>query len=165
MRRGFEFDADLCVACKACNAACSLENGFQPGTRSIMSWNENALPLFRVINLSLACNHCDRPLCAENCPACAYTIENGGIVLHHQEKCMGCSYCTWRCPYDAPKINEIKGYIEKCNFCIDRASENIEPACVTACPTGALKITFKEEFATDDTGWFPDRGLMPSLEL
>ncbi len=31
MRRGFDFDAALCVACNACNAACMLENGFQPG--------------------------------------------------------------------------------------------------------------------------------------
>jgi Fe-S-cluster-containing dehydrogenase component/DMSO reductase anchor subunit len=165
MRKGFEFDAALCVACNACNAACTLENGFQPGTRSIMSWNENALPLLRVINLSLACNHCEKPACAEGCPARAYTIESTGIVLHHPEKCMGCCYCTWRCPYDAPKINEAKGYIEKCSFCIDRAAENIEPACVTACPTGAIKITYKDDFEAIDTGWFPERGLVPSLEL
>jgi Fe-S-cluster-containing dehydrogenase component/DMSO reductase anchor subunit len=130
-----------------------------------MSWNENALPLLRVINLSLACSHCEKPACAEGCPARAYTTESTGIVLHHQDKCMGCSYCTWRCPYDAPKINEVKGYIEKCSFCIDRAAENVEPACVTACPTGALKITYKEAFDLNDQEWFPERGLQPSIEL
>ncbi len=34
MRRGFVFDAGLCVSCKACSAACILENGLQPGTRN-----------------------------------------------------------------------------------------------------------------------------------
>ncbi|MBE0679907.1 MAG: 4Fe-4S binding protein, partial [Bacteroidales bacterium] len=121
MRRGFVFDAALCVSCKACNAACMLENGLQPGTRNIYTWNDSGLPLMAVVSLSLACNHCEKPSCAEGCPAKAYTIEGDGLVIHHADRCMGCGYCTWRCPYDAPKINQALGYIEKCHFCADRA--------------------------------------------
>ncbi len=165
MRRGFVFDAALCVGCKACNAACILENGLQPGTRSIYTFNDSALPLMSVISLSLACNHCEKPACAEGCPAKAYTIEGDGVVTHHADRCMGCSYCTWRCPYDAPKINEAKGYIEKCHFCADRASESIEPACVTACPTGALKMSEREHFDGVLPAWFPETGIGPSLIL
>ena len=165
MRRGFDFEASLCVGCNACNAACMLENGFQPGTRSVRSWNSEALPLLSVINVSMACNHCEKPSCLEGCPARAYTIDSTGAVIHHPERCMGCRYCTWRCPYDAPRINEAKGFIEKCHFCTERADDGIEPACVTACPTGALRMIALEEFPTPEVGWFPDTGIRPSLKL
>ena len=138
MRKGFTFDAALCVSCKACSAACILENGLRPGTRTLFAWNEHALPLVGVINLSMACNHCAEPACASGCPALAYTVSPDGIVIHHADRCMGCGYCTWRCPYDAPKINPALGYIEKCHFCGDRTTQGVEPACITACPTGAL---------------------------
>ncbi len=165
MRRGFAFDASLCVGCGACSAACILENGLQAGTRRIFTWNDRALPLMRVISLSLACNHCEEPACAEGCPAKAYTVEDNGVVIHHADRCMGCGYCTWRCPYDAPKINEAKGYIEKCHLCVERAGEGIDPACVTACPTGALRFAGQEKFEPVGIGWFPETGIGPSLVL
>jgi Fe-S-cluster-containing dehydrogenase component/DMSO reductase anchor subunit len=165
MRRGFTFDAALCISCKACSAACILENGLQPGTRTLFAWNERALPLVGIINLSMACNHCADPACASGCPALAYTISPDGSVIHHHDRCMGCGYCTWRCPYDAPKINPALGYIEKCHFCADRTAEGIEPACVTACPTGALKMTKTEEFDGTLPAWLPDTGLKPSVFL
>lgn len=165
MRRGFVFDASLCVGCGACNAACMLENGLQAGTRTIYTWNDSALPLLRVISLSLACSHCEEPACAVGCPAKAYTVEGNGVVIHHADRCMGCGYCTWRCPYGAPKINEAKGYIEKCHLCYERAAEGIDPACVTACPTGALKITEQENFDHAGPAWFPETGIGPSVIL
>jgi Fe-S-cluster-containing dehydrogenase component len=163
MRRGFAFDASLCVGCGACSAACILENGLQAGTRTILTWNDRALPLMRVISLSIACNHCKEPACAEGCPAKAYTVEGNGVVIHHADRCMGCGYCTWRCPYDAPKINEAKGYIEKCHLCHERAGEGINPACVTACPTGALRLAEQQEYDPVGLGWFPETGIGPSL--
>jgi DMSO reductase anchor subunit len=76
---------------------------------------------------------------------------------------MGCGYCTWRCPYDAPRINLALGYIEKCHFCAQRSDEGVEPACVTACPTGALKMTESDKFADSLPAWFPDTGIKPSI--
>lgn len=146
MRRGFEFDAALCVRCNACNAACTLENGLQPGTRSLYGWNDEALPPFSVYSLSLACNHCEKPECLEGCPVNAYSKDISGTVLYDKDKCMGCRYCTWRCPYDAPKINPAKGYIEKCQYCFGRFSEGVETACTSACPTGALRMASMDEF-------------------
>jgi DMSO reductase anchor subunit/Pyruvate/2-oxoacid:ferredoxin oxidoreductase delta subunit len=95
----------------------------------------------------------------------AYTVDSTGAVIHHQERCMGCRYCTWRCPYDAPKINEAKGIIEKCHLCTERAGDGIEPACVTACPTGALRMTELDEFPSAGIEWFPETGVRPSLKL
>jgi len=163
MKRGFIYDTDLCVDCRACVAACTLENGFQPLTRVVYSWNDNAIPGLPVINLSLACNHCDNPTCLTGCPAKAYSKDESGNVIHYQEKCMGCRYCTWRCPYNAPKINITGGYIEKCHFCFERAAEGVNPACVTACPTGAIKIIKQDEFPERNIAWFPETGLNPKV--
>ncbi len=165
MKRGFSYDAALCVSCKACSAACILENGLQEGTRSVYIWNEEAVIPFSVISLSLACNHCTRPVCLTGCPAKAYTTDERGTVIHHAERCMGCRYCTLKCPYDAPKINKVKGYIEKCHFCYERAAEGLDPACVTACPTGALKITYREEYPDRKLEWFPETGIGPSVMI
>jgi len=165
MRRGFSFDAALCVSCKACSAGCILENDLQEGTRSVYIWNEEAVIPFSVISLSIACNHCTRPVCLTGCPAKAYTLDETGTVIHHAERCMGCRYCTLKCPYDAPKINKVKGYIEKCHFCYDRAAEGTDPACVTACPTGALKITYREDYPDRSLEWFPEKGIGPSVMI
>lgn len=165
MRRGFEFDAALCVRCNACNASCTLENGLQAGTRTVYAWNHEAMPAHNVINLSLACNHCDKPACLEGCPVNAYSKDPSGVILYDKEKCMGCRYCTWRCPYDAPKINEACGYIEKCQYCFTRVSEGVETACVSACPTGALRMVKSDEFTPAGVTWFPETGLGPSLVL
>lgn len=165
MRRGFEFDAALCVRCNACNAACTLENGFQPGTRSLYGWNDEALPAFSVYSLSMACNHCEKPECLEGCPVNAYSKDISGVVLYDKDKCMGCRYCTWRCPYDAPRINAALGHIEKCQYCYARVTEGVETACTSACPTGALRMVTMDEFPPAGVEWFPETGIGPALIL
>ncbi len=95
-----------------------------------------ALPLF---HLSLACHHCEDPACLRNCPASAYTKDPAtGAVTIHADRCLGCRYCTWACPHDAPKYSETKGTIEKCTFCPERLAAGLEPACAARCPVEAL---------------------------
>ncbi len=54
------------------------------------------------------------------------------------ERCIGCKYCSWACPYDAPRFDEEAGVMTKCTFCGERQAAGLEPACVEQCPTGAL---------------------------
>lgn len=143
----FIFDKNQCVACQACVMACMNENGFQyhQQWRNIITENEAKLPGIPLFHISLACNHCEDAPCMKNCPALAYTksLFTGGI-LHEPNHCIGCQYCIWQCPYDAPKFNIQKGIVEKCHFCESRLLENIAPACALACPTNALDFSFKE---------------------
>ena len=163
MKHGFSFDTDLCVGCKTCVAACTLENAFQTGTRNIYTYNNNVFSELSVVNLSLACNHCDEPVCLTGCPANAYNRDTEtGVIIHDPGKCMGCSFCTWRCPFDAPKMNRNKGHVEKCSFCVHRLKEGIDPACVTACPTGALKHISTDEIP-ENSPLIPVTKLNPSL--
>jgi Fe-S-cluster-containing dehydrogenase component/DMSO reductase anchor subunit len=139
MRKGFIFDSGKCVACSSCSVACAIENGSEKRLRSIFTNNPEAIEKVQVLNISLACNHCERSLCLEGCPASAYyRDEVTGAVIIDENKCIGCNYCTWNCPYDAPKYSEKKGVIEKCNLCISLIKSDFLPACVNGCPTGAL---------------------------
>jgi anaerobic dimethyl sulfoxide reductase subunit B len=89
-------------------------------------------------NLSLSCNHCEKPICAEVCPVGAIHKRSDGIVLLDAERCMGCGYCAWACPYGALQYDEVAGRMTKCNFCVERIDAGLAPACVTACPLRAL---------------------------
>jgi Fe-S-cluster-containing dehydrogenase component len=137
----FIFDQNKCVGCHACVVACMNENGFQSTGhwRNIYKSNTSHLPTLPLFYLSLACNHCDDAPCLKNCPALAYSRDEAtGAIIHHPEKCIGCKYCTWACPYDAPKYNPKEGIIEKCTFCNHRIEEGLKPACAQLCPVGAL---------------------------
>ncbi|MBI9064693.1 MAG: 4Fe-4S binding protein [Marinilabiliaceae bacterium] len=139
----FVFDPNKCVGCGACAVACMNENGYQSQDRwrNIHSTNPAHHPFLPLHYLSLACNHCDDAPCLKNCPAKAYCRdERTGAVIHTAEKCIGCKYCTWACPYDAPKYNAYKGIVEKCTFCNHRLTEGEKPACAHLCPTGALEF-------------------------
>ncbi|MEW5846930.1 MAG: DmsC/YnfH family molybdoenzyme membrane anchor subunit [Bacteroidota bacterium] len=139
--KGFIFDYSRCVGCHACMVACYNQNHTEPpmAWRMVVNGNPIKIPLKGFINLSIACNHCVDAPCMVNCPAIAYSKDNiTGAIVHNHLKCIGCKYCTWACPYEAPKFNPAKGVIEKCNFCNDLLKEGGIPACAGACPTGAL---------------------------
>jgi len=137
----FIFDQNKCVGCHACVVACINENGFQAPDqwRNIHSSQDEHFPELPLFYLSLACNHCDDAPCLKNCPSLAYSQdEKTGAVIHNPEKCIGCKYCTWACPYDAPKYNPKTKVVDKCTFCNLRIEDGLKPACANLCPTGAL---------------------------
>lgn len=141
MRTAFVFDAQRCTGCEACRIACGIENGDgrDTGWRTITTFNPEHHPALPTQHLSLACNHCDVPACALGCPANAYHRDDAtGAVILDPAKCIGCRYCSWLCPYDAPKFDASAGVMGKCTFCAPRAAEGLQPACAQACPTGAL---------------------------
>lgn len=143
----FIFDKNRCVGCQACVVACMNENEFQSHQqwRNIFTQNQQKLPGIPLFHISLACNHCDEAPCMKYCPALAYHRSDiTQAVLHQAEACIGCQYCVWQCPYEAPKFNAENGIVEKCNFCESRQLENKAPACATLCPTDALSFSFDE---------------------
>ena len=42
------------------------------------------------------------------------------------------------CPYGVRHINPLTKIVEKCFWCHHRVDAGLEPACVLACPTGAI---------------------------
>lgn len=140
-QKGFRLDLNLCTGCGACAVACAIENELDWGTswRFIETFNPQHEPGLPHYHLSLACNHCADAPCMNHCPALAYHKDDlTGAVLLDPDLCIGCKYCTWACPYDAPRFDAKAGVVSKCTFCHHRQLEGLTPACVGQCPTGAL---------------------------
>jgi anaerobic dimethyl sulfoxide reductase subunit B len=148
MSYAFTFDASACSGCKACQIACKDKNDLPTGVlwRRVYevsggSWQQVgdawSTDVF-AYNLTLACNHCVHPKCAGVCPTDAFVVREDGIVYIDESKCMGCGYCSWACPYAAPRYNHESGFMTKCNFCYDNIDAGLPPACVAACPLRVL---------------------------
>jgi len=165
MKTGFIINSDLCVDCKACKAACLIENRWSVSGRNIYTSNPDVISTLPITHLSLACNHCEQPLCLEGCPTGAYSLDDStSAIIIESEKCIGCRYCLWNCPYDAPKTNINQGFIEKCDFCYSRLQEGIMPACTAACPTGSLRYGEIPEIADNIfLNWVPDKKINPRV--
>ena len=140
-QHGFYFNADNCIGCHACEAACSEKNDNPAhiAFRSVGYVEGGTYPDYQRINISMACNHCEDPVCLKGCPTRAYTkFAEYGAVLQDPDICFGCGYCTWVCPYNAPQLDPVKGQVTKCNMCVDRLEVGLKPACVSACLGNAL---------------------------
>jgi anaerobic dimethyl sulfoxide reductase subunit B (iron-sulfur subunit) len=149
-RLGFCVDLSGCTGCKACQLACKDKHGHPPGIlwRRVVSvegggfsreggvWRDGTFTYF----VSLSCMHCDRPICVEVCPTRAMSKREDGIVAVDPDRCMGCRYCEWACPYRAPQFDDVRGVMTKCDLCRDRLEEGRDPACVTACQMRVLTV-------------------------
>ena len=164
-QHGFYFNADNCIGCHACEAACSEknENPAHIAFRSVGYVEGGSFPDFQRLNISMACNHCDDPVCLKGCPTNAYTKHaEYGAVLQDPDTCFGCGYCTWVCPYNAPQLDPVEGQVSKCNMCVDRLEVGLKPSCVAACVGNALdfgvveNIPENREQAKASIPGFPD---------
>jgi len=161
----FLYDINRCVSCLACVAGCKLTNRGSVPWRMVISDNERAYPGLPVHNLSLACNHCENPACLEGCPAKAYHVDQvTGAVILDEKKCLGCNYCYWCCPFDAPHYDHKLRNVQKCHFCNERLLSGGEPACTSACPTGALSY-MNSNATTELFGIITETGLAPRISF
>ncbi len=144
---GFEVDLDACTGCKACVAACHSLNGLDEGESwrsvTVLHGNDPARPSQQTV--TAGCHHCVDPACLAGCPVDAYEKDPiTGIVVHLDDQCIGCSYCTLTCPYEVPMYNRKRGIVRKCDMCRDRLATGEAPACVQACPNQAIRIVLTE---------------------
>jgi len=139
----FAVDLDACTGCKACVNACHSLNGLDEGeiwrTVGVLVGGTPDQPYQQTI--TTACHHCAQPACLLGCPVAAYEKDaTTGIVRHLDDQCIGCQYCILKCPYDVPKYSTARGIVRKCDMCYDRLAADEAPACVQACPSGAIRI-------------------------
>ena len=101
-------------------------------------------PNTETVHFPKSCLHCEEPPCVPVCPTGAsYKRSDNGVVLVDYDKCIGCKYCSWACPYGVRELDAKQRIMKKCTLCIDRVTDNSlpeserKPACVLACPTSA----------------------------
>jgi Fe-S-cluster-containing dehydrogenase component len=154
-------DLNVCVGCHACVTSCKSWNtsgaagsladdnpyGSDPtGTffNRVQTFEVGEFPNTETVHFPKSCLHCEDPPCVPVCPTGAsYKRKEDGIVLVDYDKCIGCNYCSWACPYGARELDEHRQEMSKCTLCADRIDnqslppEDRQPACVMACPTSA----------------------------
>ena len=139
----FHFDMSKCIGCKCCVVACNEQNGnpAELNWRRVGEVEGGHYPNTQRHYLSMGCNHCVEPSCLIGCPVEAYTKSpETGVVIHSADACIGCQYCTWNCSYGVPQYNPARGVVGKCDLCHNRLADGMAPACVNACPEGAIAI-------------------------
>jgi sulfite dehydrogenase (quinone) subunit SoeB len=154
-------DLNVCVGCQACVTSCKEWNtsgeagslaDFRPydddpsGTffNRVQTYETGEFPNTDTIHFPKSCLHCEDPPCVPVCPTGAsYKRKEDGLVLVDYDRCIGCKYCSWACPYGAREIDEQRHEMTKCTLCADRIHNEAlperdrKPACVLACPTSA----------------------------
>lgn len=111
-----------------------------------------------VLNIPRRCMHCVNPPCAKVCPFSAQTVTEEGAVVINPDTCFGGAKCRDVCPWGIPArqagvgiyMKMMPDYVGggvmyKCDLCIDRIKEGKKPACVEACPKGAIKFGSRNE--------------------
>ena len=87
---------------------------------------------------AIACMHCPDAPCVAACPsACIAKDPETNLTIFDNTNCIGCHSCAMACPFGIPSFNE-EGKMQKCDGCAVRIQNGLEPACVRACPAGAL---------------------------
>ncbi|MCF8031383.1 MAG: 4Fe-4S dicluster domain-containing protein [Desulfohalobiaceae bacterium] len=169
----FYIDSRRCIGCFTCAMACKNQYHQPYGViwRDVYELKEEIYPHRERAFYSLACNHCENPTCLNVCPVIAYyKREKDGVVVHEQDKCIGCGNCIRACPYGAPRYNPVLKRAEKCSFCWQRLDAGLKPACVLGCPTRALQIVDLAEFDEPNAVQYPAGfprypGLNPSVRF
>jgi DMSO reductase iron-sulfur subunit len=163
----FHFNINKCIGCRSCEIACNEQNANPTDIRwrRIGEIEGGTYPDTIRHYLSMGCNHCLDAECVKGCPVEAYTKDPAtGIVLHSADACIGCQYCVWNCPYSVPQFNEERGVVSKCDMCHGRLTDGQEPACVNACPEGAIEIEivdmleWRSDYALAESPGMPSAG-------
>lgn len=143
---------ERCIGCRQCEFACAVEHSQDKDAAAALA--EDPLPRTRIhvspgpaMNTSFPnrCRHCNPAPCEQVCPTGAIARDaDEDLVLIDIHKCITCAMCAMVCPFDAvtfyPQANgmPVRIVATKCDGCIERVRNGVQPACVEACKVNAL---------------------------
>jgi formate dehydrogenase iron-sulfur subunit len=153
-------DLTRCTGCNSCALACRESNQLPHADTVPQALSSDTFSFVDICQVKQSaagvdqryvkrqCMHCLDPACVSACPAAAMYKSEAGPVVYRSERCLGCRYCQIACPFGVPAFeweNGLTPVISKCWLCYDRLAEGRKPACVEACPTGALRFGKRDE--------------------
>ena len=148
---------EKCLSCHSCELACAIEHS---DSKTLVQANqEDPPPVARVYvediegtPVPLQCRHCEDAPCVSVCPRKAIEkLGPGQSVIIDAEKCTGCNFCVAACPFGVVVVSGDPKVAIKCDLCPQRIKEGLEPACVSACPSGAICFGTGDESQEDQT--------------
>lgn len=156
-------DGSKCTGCRACELACFAAHnnktngvGTTVGTVTVPVTPRLYLVQGADICLPVQCKHCEDAPCLAACAKRAIRRVEGQVIID-EARCIGCKDCILACPFGAITILPVweKGKpvlqpgsdlprktASKCDLC---CGSEAGPACVRACPNGALRLVDPEE--------------------
>ena len=143
-------DAEKCYACLACVVECAYQQAEAgPEVRlssGVLSYAGCDVVAVGREPVPLVCNHCEDAPCITVCPTRAIQRKTpDGPVLLEADLCIGCRACMMACPFGMIRVRPDGKSALKCDLCADRTERGLLPACVAACPTGALELREVDE--------------------
>lgn len=84
------------------------------------------------------------------CPRQAYSKTDWGATIHDPDRCIGCQYCTYACPWHVPKYFKKEDIVTKCTLCADRVQAGLDK--------GSFKDYPLEGWPEGGTDGFPASG-------
>jgi carbon-monoxide dehydrogenase iron sulfur subunit len=151
MAKTITVDESRCLACKACVIECALAHtsvgtlakAIESGATLQGRVHVEAVGEF---GMPMQCRHCTDAPCIAVCPTEAVKrYRDDGPVLLDEDRCIGCGFCVLACPFGAIDLSVSGKGVVKCDLCIARTDAGKLPACVSACPTAALKYDEMEQ--------------------
>jgi formate dehydrogenase iron-sulfur subunit len=147
-------DLTRCTGCNACTLACKVSNRLAHPDVLAKQLDSDAYTFvdqrqvekgdgqIETCFVKRQCMHCLDPACVSACTVGALSKTAAGPVVYDAHKCIGCRYCQYACPFGVPTYEweNALGLIHKCQMCVERLVAGQQPACVEACPNGALRF-------------------------
>ncbi len=133
---------ELCIGCRSCELACSLENenimavsGSRINVISFIESRAYGMPY----HLPVTCYQCADAPCVNVCPEGALNRDQNAVHLD-MDKCTVCGQCIKACPFGLIRHDKVLKKIVKCELC------DGSPVCVEICPSEAILFEASEPF-------------------
>lgn len=171
MPKAFLIDTTRCTACRGCQVACKEWHNL-PALKTKQRGTHQNPPDLTPFNYKLVrfsehlidgvvkwyffpdqCRHCIAPPCVmvaeDYVPgAMVQDDETGAIIYTDLTKRLSAEEfeeIRESCPYDIPRRDTATGLVAKCDMCIDRVKNNLNPMCVATCAMGAMEFGERED--------------------
>lgn len=154
MKKVIYIDVEKCLGCRSCELECAVAHSAAKSLLGALREEPRPRPRVQVETaegfiVPLQCRHCEDAPCVAVCPSGALKkLGPEQPVIFQEERCIGCMTCVVACPFGLIRPDRDRSVL-KCDFCIERQEEGLEPACVSACPTGAIQVRSLDEVAQE----------------